>query len=236
MQYGPRYAGRAGLGAADYALTYNDPHSGRGTFSFCCCPGGEILAAASEPGGSVVNGMSPAARNGLFTNAAVVVSVRPADFPSAEPLAGIEFQRMIERAAFRAAGNSYLGSAQRMSDFLADRPSASIPANSLRIGTAPAELKDFLPGFVVAELRSAFSRWAGRFPAFAGPEALLIGAETRTSSPVRIRRGPGGETEGIRGLYPVGEGSGYAGGITSSAIDALKAVCSLCRVSLPETE
>ncbi len=236
MQYGSKYAGRSELGAADYALTHNDPKTGRGTFSFCCCPGGEILAAASEPGGSVVNGMSPAARSGAFTNAAVVVSVSPADFTSSDPLSGIEFQRLVEQAAFRAAGESYLGPAQRLPDFLADRPSSSLPANSLRIGTVPAELKDFLPGFVVAELRSAFRSWAGRFPGFIGLEALLIGAETRTSSPVRIRRGPGGETEGLRGLYPIGEGSGYAGGITSSAVDAMKAVCSLCGIRLPESE
>lgn len=223
MQYGQKYKNFPGLGAATYALTYNNPKTKRGVFSFCMCPGGEVINAASEDKHLVVNGMSNSQRSSKFSNSAIVVTVRPEDFNSDHPLAGIEFQRKIEKKAF-AAGDNWSVPAQNLKDFLQGTKSEQLIANSCRIETIPSKLEQFLPNFIIEELTKAFTYWQQRLPIFISEQAILIGAETRTSSPVKITRQDNGETINIKNLYPIGEGSGYAGGITSSAIDGIKVV------------
>ncbi len=224
MQYGQKYKNFPGLGAATYATTYNNPQTKRGVFSFCMCPGGEVINASSEEGLLTVNGMSNSTRSSQFSNSAIVVNVRPEDFASDHPLAGIEFQRQVEKKSFEAGNKTWLAPAQNLKDFLAENKSNQLITNSNRIGTFSCELKDFLPEFIVTELTNAFSFWQHRLPAFVSDQAILIGVETRTSSPVRICRQENGESLNIKNLYPIGEGSGYAGGITSSAIDGIKVV------------
>jgi uncharacterized FAD-dependent dehydrogenase len=222
IQYG-RAAGHPKLPPAFYELTTEA--EGRGVYSFCMCPGGWIVPAATEEDGVVVNGMSLSRRDSPFANAGFVVTVAPEDFgpASAGPLAGIEFQRAIERSAFAVGGGGFRAPAQRLGDFLAGRPSADVGATSYRPGIVPADLAQVLPPFVTASLRAGLRGIGARLPAFLHPDALLIAAETRTSAPVRFLRDP--ETlcsPGIVGLYPVGEGAGYAGGIVSGALDGAR--------------
>jgi uncharacterized FAD-dependent dehydrogenase len=222
IQYGPA-AEHPRLPAAFYELATEA--GDRGVYSFCMCPGGWIVPAATEPEGVVVNGMSLSRRDSPFANAGFVVTVRAADFgpDAAGPLAGLEFQRGVERAAFAAGGGSFRAPAQRLGDFLAGRPSAEVGASSYRPGLAAGTLDGVLPPFVADALRAGLRRLGARVPAFLHPEALLIGAETRTSSPVRLLRDP--ETlvsPGLAGLYPAGEGAGYAGGIVSAALDGAR--------------
>ncbi|HVT09567.1 MAG TPA: FAD-binding protein [Polyangia bacterium] len=222
IQYGPA-ADDARLPAAFYELTAQC--GGRGVYSFCMCPGGWIVPAATEPDGVVVNGMSLSRRDSPFANAGLVVSIDLADYgpDAAGPLAGVAFQRAIERAAFRAGGGRFRAPAQRLGDFLAGRPSERVGASSYRPGLTPGSLADVLPPFVVESLRGGLRQIGSRIPAFLHPEASLIAAETRTSAPVRFVRDP--ETllsPSMAGLYPCGEGAGYAGGIVSAALDGAR--------------
>jgi uncharacterized FAD-dependent dehydrogenase len=222
IQYG-RAAGHPRLPPAFYELRANA--RGRGVYSFCMCPGGWIVPAATEPDGVVVNGMSLSRRDSPYANSGFVVTVEPPDFgpDAAGPLAGIELQRAVERAAFAAGGGSYRAPAQRLGDFLAGRAGGSLPASSYRPGTTPADLARVFPAFVLETLREGLRGIAGRVPGFMHPEAQLIAAETRTSSPVRIvRDNETLESPTLRGLYPAGEGAGYAGGIVSAAIDGAR--------------
>lgn len=220
-QYG-QFAGHPALGAADYKLSCH-PRNGRGVYTFCMCPGGEVMAAASEEGGLTVNGMSAYARDADNSNSALLVGVGPEDFPSDHPLAGMAFQREIEQAAFRLGGGGYRAPAQLAGDFLAGRPSSQpgevLP--SYRPGVTWCDLAECLPPVIVSSLRLALPIFGRQLAGFDRPDAVLTGVESRSSSPVRIRRDAGGESS-VRGLYPCGEGAGYAGGIVSAAVDGVR--------------
>ena len=222
-QYGT-FAGHPALGAASYKLICHTP-DGRGVYTFCMCPGGEVIAAASQPGGVVTNGMSFHARDGENSNAALLVGVRPEDFGDDHPLAGFVLQRSIEKAAFRAGGGNFTAPAQRVGDFLADRASSSFGEvrPSYRPGVVPADLRAVLPSWITEDLKKGIRAMNTQLPGFAAPDAVLTGPETRSSSPVRFCRTPLGEAEDILGLFPVGEGAGYAGGIVSAAADGISA-------------
>lgn len=221
-QYGD-FAGDPRLGAADYKLVYHSPH-GRSAYTFCMCPGGYVIAAASEAGGVVTNGMSEYRRDGKNANSALLVGVGPGDYGSDHPLAGVEFQRRWERLAFELAGSNYYAPVQLVGDFLLDRPSSQFGAVSptYRPGVAFVELKRCLPSYVVETLREAIRSFDSKLTGFAMADAVLTGVETRSSSPVRILRDEGYQAN-VRGLYPIGEGAGYAGGIMSAAVDGIKA-------------
>lgn len=223
-QYG-RFAGHPRLGAADYQLVHKNDDLQRAAYTFCMCPGGQVVAAASEPGTVVTNGMSDYARDTGVANSAVVVSVSPDDFMSSHPLAGVDFQRKWERAAFSAGGGNYNAPAQLVSDFLAGRISSTLeaaPWATYRPGLTPADLHECLPGYVTSTLEEALVSFERKLKGFAMPEAVLTGVETRTSAPVRLVRGLNLESTGIDGLYPAGEGAGYAGGIVSAAVDGIR--------------
>ena len=220
-QYGAA-AGHPALGAADYKLAVHLP-GGRSVFTFCMCPGGQVVAAASESGGVVVNGMSLYARDGANANSALLVNVLPEDFGGEDPLAGVRFQQRWERAAFLAGGGDYRAPAQRVGDFLARRESRGPGevAPSYRPGVTWGSLDGCLPEFVTGSLREAFPPLDRKLKGFAHPDAVLTGVETRSSSPVRVERGADCQSN-IRGLYPCGEGAGYAGGIMSAAVDGMR--------------
>jgi uncharacterized FAD-dependent dehydrogenase len=224
MRYGDKYKDFPGLGAATYSLNYTNRKLRRGVYTFCMCPGGEVINASSAPGLLVVNGMSYSRRASPFSNAALVVSCHVDDYQAAGPLAGLEFQAAIERQAFNAGGGSWALPAQNLLDFLGKKGTAALHENSYKLGVVAADLKEIFPPFVAEELVAAFTKWQAEVPAFVSSQAILLGAETRTSSPVQIRRNDRFESVNIRNLYPLGEGSGYTGGITSSAADAIKAV------------
>jgi len=224
MRYGDKYKDFKGLGAATYSLNYTNRKIRRGVYTFCMCPGGEVINASSDQGMMVVNGMSYSRRASPFSNAALVVTCHEDDYSSSCPLAGIEFQKDIEQKAFNAGGGKWAVPGQNLMDFLGERSSAGLNENSYKQGAVPADMKDIFPGFVVEELLAAFNKWKEDVPLFVSHRAILLGAETRTSSPVRIKRNEKFESVNIKNLYPIGEGSGYTGGITSSAADAIKAV------------
>jgi uncharacterized protein len=224
IRYGAKYKDFHGIGAADYSFTCNNRAIGRGVYTFCMCPGGEVVNASSEKGMLVLNGMSYSKRSSAFSNSAIAVTCHTEDYQSTHPLAGIKFQRDIEKKAFIAGGGNWKVPAQNLIDFLSGRISGSLNDNSYRMGAASADMKEIVPVFVVDALQSAFNKWKEDYPLFVSDHAILLGAETRTSSPVRIKRSENYESINIKNLYPIGEGSGYAGGITSSAIDAIKAV------------
>jgi hypothetical protein len=218
IQYG--LAGHPRLPAADYALTWNDRRSGRGVYSFCMCPGGVVVNASSEPGGLVVNGMSDYRRDGEFSNSALVVAVRPSDFDGSDPLAGVRFQRRWEEAAFVAGGSGNLAPAQPLLEFLDGRPGRL--HSTCRPGIVHAELREVLPDFVSTSLKQALPQFNRRMRGFVSAEATLVGVETRTSAPLRIVRNEQCRSISHAGLYPAGEGAGYAGGIMSAAVDGLR--------------
>ena len=218
-QYGS-FAGHPLLGPADYALVYHTPDKQRAAYSFCMCPGGQVVAAASEMGGVVVNGMSAYDRGSGIANSALVVNVTPQDFGT-DPLAGIAFQRRYEQLAFAAAGSSYHAPAQSVQSYLDGAP-ASLAAEvtaSYRPGVVAAELSALLPDYVTDTLKLGIAYFGTRVCGFSGPAGLLTGVETRTSSPLRVLRGDDYQAVRTRGLYPCGEGAGYAGGIMSAALD-----------------
>lgn len=224
MRYGDKYQNFPGLGAATYSLNYTNRQIRRGVYTFCMCPGGEVVNASSEPGMLVLNGMSYSQRSSPFSNAALVVSCHAEDYQSTSPLAGIEFQKDIERKAFAAGGGGWQVPAQNLMDFLGEGGAVGLHQTSYRMGVFPADMKEIFPGFVVEQLSAAFHQWREEVPLFVSSQAILLGAETRTSSPVRIQRNERYESVTIKNLYPIGEGSGYTGGITSSAADAIRAV------------
>ncbi len=233
-----KLAGLPSLGAAEYALS--DTKGERGVYTFCMCPGGEVVAAASEEGGVVVNGMSHYARNGENSNSAVAVSIRTEDFESVDgslALGAIEFQRRIERAAFAAGGGDYSVPVQTVGDFLEGKrgsePCEVMPTymggNSYKL----ASMEDVLPDYVISSLKYGLLSFDRRIRGFAMSGALLSGAETRTSSPVRILRGEDMRAIGKGSIYPCGEGAGYAGGITSAAVDGVKTALAIAERFAP---
>ena len=212
---------RGKLPPADYSLSVHLP-DGTSAYTFCMCPGGQVFAAASEEGGVVTNGMSYAARDGENANAALLVTLHPEDFPGDGVLAGMEWQRVIERRAFAVSG-SYRAPAQLAGDFLARRPSTG-PGRvnpSYTPGVFWCELHELLPARITGVLEQAIPAMGGKLRGFDDPEAVLTAPETRSSSPVRILRDESLQSA-VRGLYPCGEGAGYAGGITSAAVDGLR--------------
>ncbi|MFA7269162.1 MAG: FAD-dependent oxidoreductase [Sterolibacterium sp.] len=221
-----KYAGHPLLGAADYKLVHHCDN-GRSVYSFCMCPGGTVVAAASEPGGVVTNGMSQYSRSERNANSAIVVGVTPDDYPGYpdDALAGIAFQRHWEERAFAAGGGAYAAPAQRVGDFLAGRASSAqgkvLP--SYAPGVNWTDLSGCLPDYVAVALRQAIPAFDRQIKGFAQDDAVLTGVETRTSSPIRIQRDADLQSVNCRGLYPAGEGAGYAGGILSAAVDGIKA-------------
>jgi len=232
IRYGDTYGSYSGLGAPAYSFHHTPRKTGRGVYTFCMCPGGEIVNASSENGLLVLNGMSYHDRASEFSNSALIVSCPAEEDPSADPLAGIRFQEEIERKAFHAAGGGWKAPAQNLMDFLEGRLSAELHPNSYKMGTVPVDLNEILPKEIGEALIRAFGKWEGEEPLFVSEQAILLSPETRTSSPVRIRRNKLFESVNMKNLFPIGEGSGYAGGITSSAMDAIKAVEQ--RLGLPE--
>ena len=216
-QYG-KFANHPKLGAADYALIFHDKETGRAVYSFCMCPGGQVVASASEQGGLVVNGMSPFKRDTGLANSALVVSVEPGDFP-AGPLGGMEFQRKYEHLAWQVS-RDYRAPAQSSRSFVEKTvPDLKVGFRpSYRPGLVPADLRKILPDFVTESLEHGLADFERKLPGFS-TRGLMIGVETRTSAPVRILRGEDGQSVNCRGLYPTGEGAGYAGGIMSAAMD-----------------
>ena len=216
-------AGNPILGAADYKLVHH-ASNGRAAYSFCMCPGGTVVAAASEEGHVVTNGMSQYSRNERNANSGLVVNVTPeVDFPG-HPLAGIAYQREWESKAFIAGGSNYNAPAQRVADFLAQRPSKHLGhvIPSYTPGVTPADLRQCLPEFVIKAIREALPAFEKQIKGYAMDDAVLTGVETRTSSPIRIKRGDDFQSINTRGLYPAGEGAGYAGGIFSAGVDGIK--------------
>lgn len=222
-QYG-RFADHPALHAADYKLNVHTP-DGRGVYTFCMCPGGEVIAAASQPGGLVVNGMSYHARAGRNANAALLVGVSPEDFGDDHPLAGLVWQRSIEQAAYRTGGGGFRAPVQRVEDFLASRATTRLGdvQPTYQPGVTPADLRDCLPEFIIQDLRLGIAQMDRQLRGFAHPDAVLTGVETRSSSPVRLPRSADYQAERLDGLFPVGEGAGYAGGIVSAAVDGIAA-------------
>lgn len=220
-QYG-QAAGSPYLGAAEYKLHAKLP-DGRGVYSFCMCPGGQVIAAASEAGGVCTNGMSAYARDGENANAALLVDVRTQDFPDAHPLSGLAMQRRWEQLAFAAGGGDYRAPAQRAEDFLLNRASTRFGEvrPTYRPGVTPADLRAVLPAYAVSGLQAGLHIFAKQLHGFDHPDAVLTGVEARSSSPLRIPRGETLECS-IAGIYPAGEGAGYAGGIMSAAVDGLR--------------
>ena len=225
------FAGHPNLGHAEYNLSTNTKE--RGVYTFCMCPGGEVVAAASELGGVVVNGMSKHARDGLNSNSAVVCSIFKDDY-GATPQKAIEFQRTIERSAFKSGGEDYSAPIITVGDFLSDKcitePTWVKPTY---MGSNAVKLKhpnDFLPSFVCTSIKKSLLDFDKKIAGFASPYAVLTGAETRTSAPVRIVRN--NETRlalGKDNIYPAGEGAGYAGGITSAAVDGIKTALAIIK-------
>ena len=211
------------LPAADYKLACHLP-SGRSAFTFCVCPGGQVVAAASGAGQVVTNGMSLRARSGASINGGFLVGVNPADFGGDDPLAGVRFQEQWERAAFAAGGGGFRAPAQLAGDFLAGRPSEGprLILPTYRPGVTWGSLDGVLPAYVLDTLRDALPLFDRKLRGFAHPDAVLTGVETRSSSPVRILRNASLQSPALPGLYPCGEGAGYAGGITSAAVDGIK--------------
>lgn len=219
IQYG--HNKQQGLTAADYAVAWNNTASGRSAYSFCMCPGGVVVGGASEVGGVVTNGMSGQLRNSPFANSALVVNIREDDFDGEGPLAGMRLQRRWERRAFELGGGGYRAPAQNLLDFL-QLPGKGAARTSYRPGICETELDTVLPSYVIETLREGIAVFGRKLKGFVTAEATLIGIESRTSSPVRVLRDSNFESVGVKGLYPAGEGAGYAGGIMSSAVDGIK--------------
>ena len=221
-QYG-KHASHELLGAADYRLVHHC-ENGRSAYTFCMCPGGEVIACSSEPGCLTTNGMSRYSRDMPNANSALLVGVTPKDYRSTSPLGGIEFQRKWEKKAFEAGGNDYFAPAQLVGDFLKGRESRSLGKvfPSYMPGVTLCNLEECLPDFVVKTLRLAIVEMDKKLKGFADNDAVMTAIESRSSSPVRILRNESFQSPAFEGLYPAGEGAGYAGGIISSAVDGIK--------------
>ncbi|KHK58188.1 hypothetical protein PI87_00010 [Ralstonia sp. A12] len=217
-----KFAGHKELGAADYKVVHHCSN-GRAVYSFCMCPGGTVVAATSEPGRVVTNGMSQYSRAERNANAGIVVGITPEDYPGG-PLAGIAFQRKWEERAFELGGGNYQAPGQLVGDFIAGRPSTSLGSvmPSYKPGVHPTDLSTALPDYVIEAIREALPQIDKKIAGFAMHDAVLTGVETRTSSPIRIRRKDDYQSMNVEGLYPAGEGAGYAGGIYSAAIDGIE--------------
>ncbi|WP_426398522.1 NAD(P)/FAD-dependent oxidoreductase [Ralstonia sp. R-29] len=217
-----KFAGHKELGAADYKVVHHCSN-GRAVYSFCMCPGGTVVAATSEPGRVVTNGMSQYSRAERNANAGIVVGITPEDYPGG-PLAGIAFQRKWEERAFELGGGNYQAPGQLVGDFIAGRPSTSLGSviPSYKPGVHPTDLSTALPDYVIEAIREALPQIDKKIAGFALHDAVLTGVETRTSSPLRIRRKDNYQSMNVEGLYPAGEGAGYAGGIYSAAIDGIE--------------
>jgi len=221
-RFGPN-AGNKILGAADYKLVHHASNA-RSVYSFCMCPGGTVVAAASEPGRVVTNGMSQYSRNERNANSAIVVGITPADYPG-HPLAGIALQRRLEEGAFALGGGNYDAPGQLMGDFVKGRASRALGSvlPSFKPGVHLTDLGGALPDYAIAAMREAFPAFDKQIKGYYKEDALLTGVETRTSSPIRIkRRDDDLQSLNTRGLFPAGEGAGYAGGILSAAVDGIK--------------
>ncbi len=251
-----RHAGHPLLGAAEYKLVHHVDSGlgkGRSVYSFCMCPGGTVVAATSEPGRVVTNGMSQYSRNERNANAGIVVGIEPSDYPidptafeaafgdavdprrrpadTFHPLAGIVMQRQLESHAFTLGGGTYEAPGQRVGDFLADRPSTGFGnvLPSYKPGVNPGSLATALPPYAIAAIRDALPAFGKKIKGFDMPDAVLTGVETRTSSPLRITRCEDFQSLNVAGLYPAGEGAGYAGGILSAGVDGIKVAEALAR-------
>ncbi|MBW3550754.1 MAG: hypothetical protein KY442_07995, partial [Proteobacteria bacterium] len=227
IQYGP-WAEHPRVPTADYRVACNlERPEPRGVYSFCMCPGGTVVAAASEPGRVVTNGMSQYSRNERNANAAIVCGITPADYAAygEGPLAGIALQRHWESLAFELGGGQYEAPGQLVGDFLRNRPSQEFGAvlPSYTPGVRLGSLAHSLPDYAIEAIREALPAFDRQLKGFAMDDAVLTGVETRTSSPVRITRGDDGQSLNTRGLFPAGEGAGYAGGILSAGVDGIKA-------------
>ena len=228
-----RYKGQRGeLPPASYRLTWK-PKRGRRAHTFCMCPGGLVVPATNHPERVVVNGMSFFARQAFWANSAVIVEVQPEEYPGTDALGGLRYQDRIERAAWAHGGGDYAAPAQRAEDLLAGRESTSLPKSSYPHGLAPCDLRQVLPEGVIAGLKQALQHFDRKLPGFAGPEAVLIGPESRTTSPVRFLRNERLHSTTVEDLLPVGEGAGYAGGIASAALDGVRAASSLIETFAP---
>ncbi len=216
------HAGNALIGAADYKLVHH-AKNGRDVYSFCMCPGGTVVAATSEPNRVVTNGMSQYSRNERNANAGIVVGITPEDYPGG-PLAGIEFQRALESKAYELGGSTYEAPGQLVGDFLAGKPSTVLGSvtPSYKPGVHLTDLADCLPPYAIEAIREAIPAFEKQIKGFSMKDAVLTGVETRTSSPLRITRGANFQSLNIKGLYPAGEGAGYAGGILSAGVDGIK--------------
>ena len=240
-----RHAGHPALGAAEYKLVHH-ASNGRSVYSFCMCPGGTVVAATSEPNRVVTNGMSQYSRNERNANAGIVVGIEPSDFPTdyqhidvpesaqgkPHPLAGIELQRRLESHAFVLGGSDYCAPGQLVGDFVAGQPSKEFGEvqPSYKPGVLLGDLHGALPAYAIEAMREAFPAFGRKIPGFDRHDAVLTGVETRTSSPVRITRDADSlQSLNVRGLYPCGEGAGYAGGILSAGIDGIKVAEAVAR-------
>ncbi|MFT7521800.1 MAG: putative FAD-dependent dehydrogenase [Kiritimatiellia bacterium] len=218
-QYGKE---RGDLPPASYRLTHH-PKVGRKVHTFCMCPGGVVVPASNHTDRVVVNGMSFAARRAMWANSAIIVAVNAEDYGASDPMAGFRWQDRIERKAFELGGGTYAAPAQRVTDLFAGRPSSDLPRTSYSMGVVPCDLRQLLPPPIVEGMLAAMGSWKHKLRGFAGPDAVLIAPETRTTSPVRFERTRTGESVSVPGLYALGEGAGYAGGIITSALDGLRA-------------
>jgi hypothetical protein len=228
-------AGNPILGAADYKLVHHC-NNGRTVYSFCMCPGGTVVAAASEQGRVVTNGMSQYSRHERNANSAIVVGIDPErDYPG-HPLAGIELQRQLEALAFNVGGENYSAPAQLIGDFLSGKSSTTLGEvkPSYTPGITLTDLSQVLPDFAIAAIREAIPAFDRQIKGFAKADGLLTGVETRTSSPICIKRGANYQSINIKGLYPAGEGAGYAGGILSAGIDGIKVAEALALAMLAD--
>lgn len=214
------------VGNASYSLVTQV--DGRGVYSFCMCPGGHIVPAGSEPGMCVVNGMSASHRNSPYANSGMVVQINPEDIPGDDPLRGLEYQEALERLAFEHGQTPNIAPAQRLEDFVEGEASKDLPACSYLPGVVASRMDQWLPAHIGKRLQQGFRDFDRKYPGFLTNDAVIVGVESRSSSPVRIVRDPETlESVNTPGLYPCGEGAGYAGGITSSALDGINAALAI---------
>lgn len=226
IQYG--IASDPRLPAADYSLAWNDVKTGRSAYSFCMCPGGVVIGGSSEKGGVVTNGMSDLQRASGWANSALVATVRTDDFAGSSPLAGVEFQRSLEKAAFIAGGGDYRAPAQGLMAFMKLNRVSGLRSSFLP-GVREAELAELLPDLLSTTIRDGIAAFDRKMKGFITSEATLVGVESRTSAPLRILRGDDFQSLSIKGLYPCGEGAGYAGGIMSAALDGIRVADSVAK-------
>jgi len=231
-----RHAGHPSLGAAEYKLVHH-ASNGRSVYSFCMCPGGTVVAATSELGCVVTNGMSQYSRNERNANAGIVVGIDPRDYPG-DALAGIALQRQLESHAFVLGGSNYEAPGQLVGDFVAGRPSTALGSimPSYQPGVVIGDLSSALPGYAIEAMREAFPAFGLKIKGFDTHDAVLTGVETRTSSPIKMSRGDDLQSLNVRGLYPAGEGASYAGGILSAGVDGIKVAEALARSVLHDAE